>query len=110
MIGDWDGRVQRLGREAFTARTNDRAQLRSATLLRVIRDDETPMPSFTFDAGELAGAAQLARIGELSRSRCGIRRNLKYRYHCGPNCMLRRLTQRHSTRAAGWRQGSGSTK
>jgi hypothetical protein len=59
VIGDWDGRVQRLGREAFTARTNDRAQLRSATLLRVIRDDDTPMPSFTFDARELAGAARL---------------------------------------------------
>ena len=68
MIGDWDGRVQRLGREAFAARTNDRAQLRSATLLRVIRDDDTPMPGFTFDARELAGAAQLARIGELNRS------------------------------------------
>lgn len=68
MIGDWDGRVRRLGREAFTARTNDRAQLRSATLLRVIRDDDTPMPSFMFDARELAGAAQLARIGELTRS------------------------------------------
>lgn len=68
MIGDWDGRVQRLGREAFTARVNDRAQLRSATLLRVIRDDDTPLPSFTFDARELAGAAQLARIGELNRS------------------------------------------
>jgi superfamily II DNA/RNA helicase len=68
VIGDWDGRVQRLGREAFAARTNDRAQLRSATLLRVIRDDDTPMPSFTFDARELAGAAQLARIGELNRS------------------------------------------
>lgn len=68
MIGDWDGRIQRLGREAFTARVNDRAQLRSATLLRVIRDDDTPLPSFTFDARELAGAAQLARIGELNRS------------------------------------------
>jgi hypothetical protein len=75
VIGDWDGRVQRLGREVFTARVNDRAQLRSATLLRVIRDDDTPLPSFTFDARELAGVAQLARIGELNRSARDRRRD-----------------------------------
>lgn len=97
MIGDWDGRVQRLGREAFAARINDRAQLRSATLLRVIRDDDTPMPSFTFDARELAGAAQLARIGELNRSARERRRDPE---------VLRAIAEVFEDLAAGLEPGS----
>jgi hypothetical protein len=69
-VPDYGGRVRRLADHAFQSggRATWRRQLRSATLLGQIRQPDTPVPSFTFDALEIARVNDLVRLAELTRS------------------------------------------
>lgn len=67
---DYGGQVRQLADQAFRSggRNTWRRQLRSATLLGQIRHPDTQIPSFTFDALEIARVNDLVRLGELTRS------------------------------------------
>jgi hypothetical protein len=69
-VPDYGGRVKLLADHAFQSggRATWRRQLRSATLLGQIRHPDTPVPSFTFDALEIARVNDLVRLAELTRS------------------------------------------
>jgi hypothetical protein len=59
----------RVARDAFGGnRRTWRAQLRSATLLDQIRDEDQPLPAFNFPEADVSRANDLVRLAELERS------------------------------------------